>query len=117
MTWQLAVLASLTLFGAPQQKLTAAEAKGHIGEKATVCGTVASANFAQRSNRQPTFLNLDKPHPGAIFTALIWGDDRPKFGQPETTLKGKHICVTGTIEDYKGTPQIILREPAQLKVE
>ena len=117
MIYQLVLVALLTLPAAPQQSLTAAQAKDHLNERATVCGVVASANFAQRSNRQPTFLNLDKPHPGAIFTALIWGDDRPKFGQPEVELKGKRICVTGLIEDYKGTPEIILREKAQLKLE
>ncbi len=77
---------------------------------------MASANFASRSRRQPTFLNLDKPYPDHIFTAVIWGEDRTKFGQPET-LKGKKVCVTGLIEEYKGKPEMILREKSQLTVE
>jgi len=71
---------------------------------------VAAANYAARSKGQPTFLNLDEPYPRQIFIALIWGDDRPKFGQPETELKDRRICVTGLIEQYQGTPQIVLRE-------
>ena len=63
--------------------LTAAQAKDHVGETATVCGVVANATFAARTTGQPTFLNLDQPYPSHIFTALIWGSDRLKFGQPE----------------------------------
>jgi antitoxin HicB len=48
---------------------------------------VASTIFAAHSKGQPTFLNLDQPYPTHIFTALIWGSDRPKFGQPEETYK------------------------------
>jgi len=43
--------------------LTADEAAHHIGETATVCGTIASASYASHSKGQPTFLNLDKAYP------------------------------------------------------
>ncbi len=95
-------------------KITPAQARDYIGRRATVCGVVASANFARRSRRQPTFLNLDEPYPRHIFTAVIWIEDRPKFGAPETELKGKRICVSGLIETYQGKPQIVLRDRAQL---
>jgi DNA/RNA endonuclease YhcR with UshA esterase domain len=90
------------------------EAPSHVGERATVCGVVASAAYAARSNGQPTFLNLGKPYPDQIFTAVIWGDDRSKFGSPESTLRGKNICVTGEIKLYRGKPEIILRDSKQL---
>jgi DNA/RNA endonuclease YhcR with UshA esterase domain len=90
------------------------DAARHIGETATVCGTVASAKFASSSRSQPTFLDLDKPYPNAPFTAVIFGDDRAKFGTPETSLRGKRICVTGQIRDYRGKPEIILNDPSQL---
>ncbi len=32
---------------------------------------------------------------------LIWGSDRAKFDEPETKYRGKQICVTGKISDYK----------------
>lgn len=105
----------LFAISASPAELTAAQAKDHIGETATVCGQVASAKYATSSRRQPTFLNLDEPFPRHIFTAVIFGDDRPKFDSPEVKLKGKRICVSGKIEDYKGKPEIILRDPAQLK--
>jgi hypothetical protein len=60
---------------------------------------------------------LDKPYPNPIFTALIWDEDRPKFGAPEAELKGKRICVAGKIESYRRKPEIVLRVGGQLKVE
>lgn len=95
--------------------LTPAQAKNHLGENATVCGSVASATFAARTKGQPTFLNLDQPYPNPIFTVLIWGSDRPKFGQPEGSYKGKRLCVTGTIKVFRGVPEIVLTDPAQLR--
>ena len=98
-----------------QQKLTPAEAKAHVGETATVCGTVASSRYAASTKGQPTFLNLDKPYPSHIFTVLIWGENRSKFGAPESEYRGKHICVTGKIAEYRGAAEIVADDPKQLK--
>jgi hypothetical protein len=89
------------------------ETARHVGETATVCGVVASATYASSLNAQPTFLNLDKPYPDQIFTAVIFGRDRSKFGTPET-LRGKEVCVTGEIRLYGGKPEIVLTDPKQL---
>ena len=80
-----------------------------------MCGVVASARYADRSRGQPTFLNLDKPYPDTIFTILIWGEDRPKFGAPETTYRDKRICASGIISEYRGQPEIVAREPKQIR--
>jgi hypothetical protein len=85
-----------------------------MGETTTVCGAVASAEYEVNEQNQPTLLDLGKPHPNAIFTAVIYGENRAKFGTPETSLPGKQICVTGQISDYQGKPEIVLTEPSQL---
>ncbi|MGA2359649.1 MAG: hypothetical protein ABSF66_11655 [Terriglobales bacterium] len=113
--WVVAVLWATP--GIAQNSISAAEAKNHVGEKATVCGEVASTHYAARSRGNPTFINLDNLYPNQIFTVLIWGSDRPKFGEPEETYRGKHICVTGKISDYKGVPEIIAYEPTQIKIQ
>lgn len=100
-----------------QNSISAAEAKNHIGEKATVCGDVASTRYAARSRGNPTFINLDKAYPNQVFTVLIWGSDRVKFGNPEEEYKAKRLCATGKISDYKGVPEIVAYEPSQIKVE
>jgi DNA/RNA endonuclease YhcR with UshA esterase domain len=97
------------------KKYTAAEAKNHIGEEAIVCGKVVSTFYADSVRGTPTFLNLDKPHPNQLFTIVIWARYRDKFDKPEVKYKGKEICVTGKIEEHRGTPQIEAREPAQIK--
>jgi hypothetical protein len=99
-----------------QRSLAAVEAKNHIGEKATVCGEVASTHYAGRTKGSPTFINLDKPYPNQIFTVLIWGTDRPKFASPDQTYMGKHICATGMIKDFRGGPEIVAYEPSQIVI-
>ena len=66
------VLLTLYLLAVPSlqaqtKKLTAAEAKDHIGDRATVCGKVVSTHYAKSSKGEPTFLNLDEPHPKRSF--------------------------------------------------
>jgi len=100
-----------------QTTLTATQAKDHIGEQATVCGKVVSTGFAESSRGKPTFLNFDKPYPDQIFTLAIWGSDRSKFGDPETKYRGKWVCVTGKISAFKGVPEVVANESAQIKFQ
>jgi micrococcal nuclease len=114
-----AILVAAVLWAAlghAQNSISAAEAKNHVGETATVCGEVVSTHYALRSRGSPTFINLDKPYPNQIFTIVIWGSDRSKFGDPEQTYRGKRICATGKITDYRGVPEIIANDPSQIRV-
>jgi hypothetical protein len=111
----LSAIVALALCTAAQtSKITARQAKDHVGEVQTVCGKVASTHYAPRSKGQPTFLNLDEPYPNQIFTILIWGSDRPKFGTPESKYQDSRVCVTGKITSYRGTPEIVATEPDQI---
>ena len=101
-------------FAANAANLRPEDASRHIGEIGTVCGVVASAKFEADVQSQPTLLDLGKSSPHAVFTAVIYGDHRSKFGTPETSLRGKHICVTGQITDYRGKPEIVVTDPSQL---
>lgn len=101
-----------TCFAVGQEikNIPASQAGHHIGETATVCGTIASEHFAANTKGQPTFINLDEPYPRQIFTILIWGSDRSAFGKIPQKL-----CVTGTISSYRGIPEIIARTPSQIR--
>ena len=109
-------LFSLLAFSTAAQtnKITAAEAKDHVGEVRTVCGKVVSTHFASKSKGEPTFLTLDEPYPKEVFTILIWGSDRAKFGTPETKYKDATVCVTGKITSHREKPEIIATEPKQI---
>lgn len=114
--WLALVLVGATSTAA-QSTITAHEAKDHVGETRTVCGTVASARYASRTKGQPTFLNLDEPYPKEIFTILIWGENRNKFGEPESKYAHKGVCVTGKISTYRDVPEVVVTEPNQIVEE
>ena len=94
------------------QSLTAAQAKAHEGETATVCGVVASERTATSSRGVPTFINLDSAYPKQLFTLLIWEEDRSKVGELPHT--GSRVCATGLITDYHGVPEIVVKSSGQL---
>jgi hypothetical protein len=98
--------------------ITPEDAINYIGQQATVCGNVASVHFSSKSKGQPTFINLNRPYPHQIFTILIWGSDRSKFSStPEKYYNNKKICVSGTIQQYKGMPEIIAKSSSQIEVK
>ena len=98
---------------AAQSTFTTEQAKSRVGENGTVCGVVASAHFAASTRGQPTFLNLDKGYPNEVFTVLIWGSDRAKFGAPERDYEGKRICATGAIQEIVAYPRSLRDSPVR----
>jgi DNA/RNA endonuclease YhcR with UshA esterase domain len=92
------------------------DAINHIGENVTVCGLVADTHYAYRSKGHPTFLNLNRPYPNQVLTVVIWGSDRVNFIiRPELLYNNRTICVTGTVKKYRGTPEILVHSPSQIK--
>jgi DNA/RNA endonuclease YhcR with UshA esterase domain len=92
-------------------RISAGEAKDHIGAPAIVSGKVAEVNVAERLVR----LNLDKPFPNQAFTAVVFAAKTNLF--PDLAgLKGKEVEISGTIADYRGRPEIVLNATNQLKV-
>lgn len=93
----------------------ARQAGEHLGEYARVCGRVVDAAYVPGTAGRPTFLNFGEPHPDAVFTALVWGEDRPRFdAAPERAYRGRRICVHGRIRDHEGRPEIIVRRPSRI---
>jgi hypothetical protein len=109
-----AAIFGLSVLPVKAADLGAEDAAHHVGETATVCGVVASAKFDAGLQSQPTFLDFGKPYPDQVFTAVIFGDDRTKFGTPEASLRGKRVCVSGKIEQKRGLPEIVISDPKQL---
>ena len=100
-----------------RRTLSAAQARDHLGEQATVCGKVVTARYAASARGQPTFLNLDAPYPTPLFTVVIWREARAKFGAPERKYQYRTICVSGRIVSYRGEPQIVASNPRQITVK
>lgn len=110
------VLALLFAFTASAQKvISASDAAKHINEKVTICEKVFSSKLITPSNM--TFLDLGGFHPNELLTVVIKGEDRSKFKDaPDEYFKGRNICVTGTVIDYKGKPEIVVSDPGQIKI-
>jgi hypothetical protein len=112
------VLTSLGVSTQSQAKrLTPIEAKDPISEQATICGKVTSLRHAATARGKPIFLNLGKAYSSQIFTALIWGENREKFGSPEEKYRDKKVCVTGHITECRGAPEIVVNDPHSIEVQ
>jgi hypothetical protein len=89
------------------QTISAKEAAEHVGQKQTVCGEIVGEHTASGSRGTPTFINLDQAYPHQIFTILIWDEDKQRVGQFPAS---GHVCANGTITEYHGSPEIVLRD-------
>lgn len=95
-------------------QLDAFDANRHVGEVATVCGRVAGGRYLGGDGL--TFLNLERRYPNQPFTIVVPSSTRRAMGgTPETDLPGMDVCVAGRIELHRGTPQILVHDPAQLR--
>jgi DNA/RNA endonuclease YhcR with UshA esterase domain len=91
--------------------------KYYEGKSITVCSKVLDT-YEAKTGEKTTFLNFGKPYPNSTFTVVIFEADLPKFKYtPSVYLKGKDVCITGTIKIYKGKPEIIVSAPEQIKTD
>ncbi len=91
--------------------ITAAQAREHDGETATVCGVAKNEHTAATTRGKPTFIDLDSSFPYQIFSILVWDEDRPNVGELPRT--GSKVCATGVINYYHGVPRIVVKNSAQ----
>ena len=99
------------------------EAKYHIAEQTTVCGTVVDVNWFSEwpteSAGEHTLLNMGNPDPDPErFIVVILSHNLDNFPQsPEEYYLGKTICVTGLITDilYQGVPQMEVKDPSLIQ--
>jgi len=91
--------------------ITAADAKGHIGQTAVV---EASVSAVRTSRSGVTFIDMDGLYPDNRFAAVIFVDDIGKFPGVKA-LEGKTVTISGPVQLYQGRPEIVLRSAAQLK--
>lgn len=102
----------------PAEQITPYQASEYIDQRAEVCGRVESADYITGIDGSPTFLNLGQPHPDSPFTVVIWEESLHRWESPPVDLyANRHICVTGTVDMHEGTPQIVLSDPANIRIE
>ena len=86
------------------------------GSDTTICEKVYDGKFLESG--QITFLHLGGAYPNQKLSIVIKGKDRSKFPTPpEKLYAGKRICVTGTIVQFKGRPEIVVSDPKQIEIK
>ena len=85
-------------------------------EEITVCGKVEEITTMNRIKGKPTFLNMNGLYPNQKITLVIWRDNLLKFEQGVDYLFQKKVRVKGKVENYKGKPQIVIKNPSEIVV-
>lgn len=102
------------------ENMTAPEAVKHIGETATVCGTVASSTVSKYGvggRGRPVSFQIDKPEPETQFFFVAWPEKGNDLDQFQASYKDKKVCVTGKISQFNQIPYILTTDVAQVKLE
>jgi micrococcal nuclease len=94
--------------------IAAADAAKHVGETVTVEGSVSAVHTDSRSG--VTFIDVGGHFPDQAFTGVIFKGDVSKFPNVES-LTGKVVDMTGPVHAFKGKPETILNDPAQIKTK
>jgi hypothetical protein len=92
-------------------------AQKYDGRQVNVCARMVGGVYLSRSHRQPTLLYLDRAFDKHIFSAVIYGQDRAKFGEPEKAFLGKMTCVKGVLTVSGDRAEIVVTEPGQLSLD
>jgi micrococcal nuclease len=88
------------------------DAANHYGKYKTVEGTIVSGKCLPKV----CFFNFNQDYRTA-FTVVIFASDLSKFPpNPDQFYRNKKVQVTGTIKEYKGKPEIIIKGTDQIKI-
>lgn len=87
------------------------EAMQHVGQKVTVGGVVVAVTNSGKGN---TFINFGDRYPNQTFTGWIPKESELASGSGLAGLEGKKVKITGTIELYKGKPEIKIMSKSQI---
>ena len=90
------------------------EAGQHVGQAVSIEGTVTKVFKSKNGN---TFLNFGGNYPDVTFVVWI-PQDAPEAADPGlASLEGKKVKISGTVQLYKGKPEIKVSTKEQIVVE
>ncbi|MFZ3001109.1 MAG: hypothetical protein WA071_12350 [Undibacterium umbellatum] len=94
------------------------EAEKYAGKTITLVGPVQRVTIREDIRGKPIWIDI-----GAVFpnksrvTLIIWDETKSNFPMVKPGhLENKNVCVVGTIEMYRGSPQIVMRTANQFNV-
>jgi DNA/RNA endonuclease YhcR with UshA esterase domain len=92
------------------QTITPTDAKARVGQTVTVEGAVSAVHTGRSG---ATFIDIGGRYPENAFTAVIFVGDLAKF-PGVTALDGRTVDINGSVQLYRGRPEIILKSAEQL---
>lgn len=90
--------------------IPSSKANQYVGSYGVVCGDVVQVKGFNKG----TYLNLGDTYPNQDATIVVWDSDASNFDNLDQ-YEGRSLCVKGTIDSYKGSPQIKLTSVSQLQ--
>ena len=103
--------AGVTATASPAGEYDYTEASAHIGEFASVRGTLIDAHSSVSGT---VFLDFCKTYRSCPFSGVIFADDAKQFGDLSKYV-GRDIALTGKISSYQSRAEIIVRAPNQIQ--
>lgn len=94
----------------PSNCVSFAEASKHLGTTQCISGTVLHVEDGRNGVK---FLNFCKDPKACPFTVVVFPADLRKMGDVRQ-LEGRQVEIKGTVQDYDGRAEIILRRSQQL---
>lgn len=88
------------------------EAIRYVGKVAEVRGLVVSVTTSPLGT---VFINFGREYPNQTFAGFIAAGSKMERDQRIARLQGKTISITGTIELYRGKPEINVKSKDQIK--
>lgn len=82
-----------------------------VGSRGCVAGLVLRVYSSRTGN---TFLDFCEDYRACPFSSVIFADDKEKFGDLGS-LQSKRVEIRGDVITYHGRPEIIIRDPQQVR--
>ena len=99
-------------------RITASDAKNHIGETVVVCGKVVDAKVSKygiAGRGKPVSFDLDQPEPSPVFYFVAFGSQAGGAQEVIDAYQGKLVCVTGKITEASSGPFILAADRSQIQ--
>jgi DNA/RNA endonuclease YhcR with UshA esterase domain len=103
----------MVVLPAAAQTIGPSETKAYVGKPVTVQAAITDVHTARSG---ATFIDMGGAFPDNEFVAVIFADDAAKFPDA-SSLEGKTVTITGTVQMYQGKPEIVLKSANQLKMK
>jgi len=86
------------------------------GEEAEICETPDHVSYRSDIDGKPYFIRYGDEYPNSYLTIVIWSNDLPDLEiNPVSYFTSNNVCIVGEVTMFRSMPQIILRNPNQIR--